>query len=88
MTEVDALVNEFKAVYDENYLPQAMAYEILVLLDQLDKAKHDQSAGYVRRKPDWETRAPKPEPLDPIDDAWIKNSGADTPDAVVHSYMD
>lgn len=52
-------------------LLQAMA-RIEWLERQLRREERKVSAGYVRRDPGHRARQPKPQMVDPVDDAWIK----------------
>jgi hypothetical protein len=80
VTDIDRLIQQFEAAYidpnmslnyAETIIKRAMAKEIFMLLDLLEKAEQNQSFGYMRK-------ILKPEPtytttvyVDAIDDVWI-----------------
>ena len=79
--DIDRLLQQFEAAYTDpnmslNYaetsIKRAMAKEILMLLDLLEKAEQNQSSGYMRKvvkpKPKYTTMVYP----DAIDDSWIK----------------
>jgi hypothetical protein len=80
-TDVDRLLQQFESVYANktlslNYIDtdikRAMARELLMVLDLLEKAEQNQSSGYMRKPPKKKQKYTTTVYPDAIDDSWIK----------------
>jgi hypothetical protein len=80
VTDIDRLIQQFEAAYTDpnmslNYaetnIKRAMAKEILMLLDLLEKAEQNQSFGYMRKILKSEPTCTTTVYVDAIDDVWI-----------------
>jgi hypothetical protein len=76
VTDAERLVRKFELAYTDTDIKLAMANEILVLLDLIEKAQKNQSHGYMRKRVKHNPKYVISDYPDPIDDSWIKTGAS------------